>query len=71
MASVYFPDYSRTVAGSGEFNGDGYEDMIIGAPYYDLGSADAGKVWMFAGEPVIFMENFETGDTLRLDRVVQ
>ena len=63
--------FGYALAGGDHINSDGYDDMIIGAPYYDLGSADAGKVWMFAGEPVIFMENFETGDTLRLDRVVQ
>jgi hypothetical protein len=50
---------------AGDTDNDGYEDPVIGAPYYDLGNADAGKVWAFPGEPVIFSENFESGDALR------
>jgi hypothetical protein len=56
---------------AGDTDGDGYEDMIIGAPYYDLVHADAGKVWTFAGEPTIFIDNFETGDTLRWSITVE
>lgn len=55
---------------AGDTDNDGYEDPVIGAPYYDLGNADAGKVWAFPGKPVIFSENFESGDTLRLDQQV-
>ena len=55
---------------AGDTDGDGYEDPFIVAPYYDLVNKDAGKVWAFPGEPVIFSENFESGDTLRLDQQV-
>ncbi|MGB5661012.1 MAG: integrin alpha [Thermoanaerobaculia bacterium] len=50
---------------AGDMNGDGEEAVFIVAPYYDLVYKDAGKVWAFPGEAVIFSGNFETGDTLR------
>ncbi|MCC6608010.1 MAG: FG-GAP repeat protein [Anaerolineae bacterium] len=37
------------VATAGDVNGDGYDDIIIGAPYYDNGQSDAGKVYAFHG----------------------
>lgn len=50
---------------AGDANGNGREALFIVAPYYDLVNKDAGKVWAFPGEPVIFTGNFETGDALR------
>lgn len=50
---------------AGDANGNGREALFIVAPYYDLVNKDAGKVWAFPGEPVIFTGNFETGDILR------
>ena len=56
---------------AGDTDGDSYDDMIIGAPDYDLSQPNAGKVWAFPGEPTVFRENFETGDTLRCSNTVQ
>ena len=36
---------------SADVNGDGYGDVIVGAPYYDTGDADAGRVFVFHGSP--------------------
>jgi hypothetical protein len=44
---------------------------VVGSPYYDLTTADVGKVWTFAGEPTVFIENFETGDTARCSTTVE
>lgn len=38
-----------SVAGAGDINGDGYSDIIVGAPYYDNGEADEGMVFVFLG----------------------
>lgn len=38
----------QTVAGAGDLNGDGYSDIVIGAPYHNLGN---GKVYVFFGSP--------------------
>jgi len=41
----------ESVAGVGDVNGDGYDDFIIGAPYNDFASSDAGQVYLFFGRP--------------------
>jgi hypothetical protein len=56
---------------AGDTDDDGNDDMLVGAHYYDLTNADAGKVWTFPGEPTVFIENFETGDTDRCTNTVQ
>ena len=40
-----------TVAIAGDVNGDGYSDVIVGAPTYDNSPNDEGKVWAYYGAP--------------------
>ncbi|MGA9115824.1 MAG: FG-GAP-like repeat-containing protein, partial [Bacteroidota bacterium] len=45
--------FGFSVAGAGDFNGDGYADVIVGAPYADVGAAtDAGKAYVYFGGPL-------------------
>ncbi len=37
------------VAGAGDVNGDGYGDVIVGAPFYDNGEIDEGAAFLFLG----------------------
>ncbi len=37
------------VAGAGDFDGDGFADLIVGSPYHDSGSADHGRADVFLG----------------------
>jgi len=41
--------FGVSVGTAGDVNGDGYADVIIGAPYYDLGSDDAGRAFVYVG----------------------
>lgn len=38
-----------SVAGAGDMNGDGFDDIIAGAPYNDAGGTDAGRVYVYLG----------------------
>jgi FG-GAP repeat protein/VCBS repeat protein len=42
-------DLGWSVASAGDVNGDGYSDVIIGAPDYDNGQTDEGKALLFLG----------------------
>ncbi len=40
---------STTAASAGDFDGDGYPDLIIGASFQDDGLSDAGAAYLFTG----------------------
>lgn len=37
------------VGTAGDFNNDGYDDVIVGAALYDGGQTDEGRAWLFLG----------------------
>lgn len=39
----------QSVATAGDVNGDGYADVIVGAPYFDNGQVDEGMAFVFLG----------------------
>ena len=41
--------YGQSVAGAGDVNGDGYADVLVGAPRYDYTSGDAGRAFLYYG----------------------
>lgn len=41
--------FGFSVCTAGDVNGDGYSDVMIGAPYFDNGQTDAGKSFVFHG----------------------
>ncbi|MCX7047238.1 MAG: FG-GAP-like repeat-containing protein, partial [Candidatus Sumerlaeota bacterium] len=41
--------FGYCVATAGDINGDGYSDVIVGAPYYDNGETDEGRVFLYYG----------------------
>jgi uncharacterized repeat protein (TIGR01451 family) len=41
--------FGYSVAAAGDVDGDGFADVIVGAPYYDSGEADEGVAFVFLG----------------------
>lgn len=42
-------NFGKTVASAGDVNGDGYSDIVIGAPNYDNGQVNEGRAFIFSG----------------------
>ncbi len=42
-------EFGTSVAGAGDVNGDGYSDVIVGAPGFDNGQVDEGRAFLFLG----------------------
>ena len=40
------------VATAGDVNGDGYSDVLVGAPFYDNGENNEGQVWLYEGSAI-------------------
>jgi hypothetical protein len=46
-----YAGFGNSVAAAGDVNGDGYSDVIVGAPYYDNGQTDEGRAFVYLGGP--------------------
>ena len=43
--------FGYSVASAGDVNGDGFADVVVGAPFYDDGETDEGRVFVYFGSP--------------------
>jgi hypothetical protein len=55
------------VAGAGDFNGDGYADVIVGAHLYDAGQSNEGAAFVFLGSALGIGSGNPTTATARLE----
>jgi hypothetical protein len=46
QSTAYF---GSSVGGAGDVNGDGFDDVVVGAPQYDDGQTDEGRAFVFHG----------------------
>jgi hypothetical protein len=44
-----FASFGHSVAGAGDVNGDGYDDVVVGAPFYDGGQSNEGTAFAYHG----------------------
>ncbi|GGM98143.1 hypothetical protein GCM10010967_34950 [Dyadobacter beijingensis] len=49
LGSEAFGQLGCAVASAGDVNGDGYDDVIVGANYYDMGQVDEGLAFLYYG----------------------
>jgi hypothetical protein len=49
VAPVSFGQFGLSVSGIPDINGDGYGDVIVGAPNETVGVAEAGRIYVFSG----------------------
>lgn len=47
-----YTDFGWSVNSAGDVNDDGYDDVLVGAPRYDNGQTDEGRVYLFHGSAV-------------------
>lgn len=43
--------FGSAVSGAGDFNGDGYDDIIVGAEWFDRGQLKRGMAFLYYGPP--------------------
>ena len=49
-----FDGLGSSAASAGDINGDGYDDLILGAPFADVGGVGAGQVYVIFGKATAF-----------------
>jgi hypothetical protein len=46
-------EFGEAVAGAGDTNGDGFADLVIGAPLRDWGASNTGSAYWYFGSPTL------------------
>ena len=59
-----------SVAGAGDVNGDGHDDVLVGAPYFTDGETREGRVQLHLGAPNFLSSASYAGDGINDERVM-
>jgi hypothetical protein len=52
-----YAEYGQSVASAGDVNQDGYDDVLVGAPWYSNGENYEGRVYLYFGSPTGLMDS--------------
>jgi hypothetical protein len=50
-----YAEYGQSVASAGDINNDGYDDVLVGAPWYSHGEDYEGRAFLYYGSPAGLM----------------
>jgi hypothetical protein len=56
------PHFGASVSTAGDVNGDGYTDVIVGAPYYTNGQTSEGAARLYLGSSTGLDTNYDNHD---------
>ena len=62
IAEAAYDGAAWSLSGGGDLNGDGNDDILIGAPFNDDGGADAGQVYVLFGSSCVDQDGDGFGD---------
>ena len=62
----FYAGLGSSVAAAGDVNGDGYADVIVGAPFFDAGETDEGAAFVFLGSATGIADGDATTAAARL-----
>jgi MYXO-CTERM domain-containing protein len=57
---VAYDAFGTAVSGAGDLDGDGYDDVIVGAPSHAHGKSDPGSVYVYSGSSSGIISSSET-----------
>ena len=63
-----YDESGTSVSSAGDVNGDGYDDLLIGAPYAD---SDKGETYLVFGGDAAHFQAFDTADNTTQDGVLE
>ena len=59
--------FGASVSSAGDFDGDGYADLLVGSYFYDTGQTDEGAAFLYRGGPFGIANGGPATATLRID----
>ncbi|MFT7616406.1 MAG: hypothetical protein ACI97A_000027 [Planctomycetota bacterium] len=66
MGNASFDQFGYSVSCAGDVNGDGFDDVVVGAPFADAGGVNAGNAKILSGIDGTLLHNFDGSGSFTL-----